>query len=240
MLLAVFYVAILLLLFRQQRLGRSSTPLMLGAFPAALLFLVIPPLLPVLQLMQAFVRIAETKNGGMAILAPSSFAITQTLQLAALAFLAAIAVAGALQLFAERGGHSGATTQEFNRGKVSRGKAIVLASALMAIPVGVLSYVTGGIPTLVTVAGTTGPAAGETVEMVSQRIAYRLILCVVAGFLIAGILAVLACANIRAVRSVSRNDVTTRYVWAAVFMSSAWAFWSAVNADIGAYPITAP
>ena len=199
MFLAVFYVAILLLLFRQQRLGRSSTPLMLGAFPAALLFLVLPPLLPVLQLMQAFVRIAETKNGGMAIVAPSSFAITQTLQLAALEFLAAIAVAGALQLFAGRGGHSGATTQESNRGKVSRRKAIVLASALMAIPVGVLSYVTGGIPAIVTVAGTTGPAAGETVEMVSQRIAYRLILSVVAGFLIAGILAVLACANIRAV-----------------------------------------
>jgi hypothetical protein len=228
-LLAVFYVAILLLLFRQQRLGRSSTPLILGAFPAALLFLALPPLLPVLQLMQAFVRVTEAKGGAMATVLPFSFAITRTLRLAALEFLVAIAVAGALQWFVERSGRSGATTQESNRSKVSRRKAIVLASAWMAIPVGVLNYVIGGIPKLVTaVASSTGPAAGETVQMVSQRIAGQLILSAFGGCLIAGIVAVLACANIRAVRSVPRNDSTARYVWAALYVSSVWAIWSAV------------
>jgi hypothetical protein len=129
------------ILFRQWSRGRGSEQFVLSSLPLALLFLVGPVPLVAVQSARAFQSVAG--HAGAKDAAGWAIGITRPLLMGSIGFLLAMIVAAVLQVRA----------MSRSREIVSRvgagGNLVLVASSLLALPVGLLAYLTQGIAPLI-------------------------------------------------------------------------------------------
>jgi hypothetical protein len=162
------------ILFRQWSRGRGSEQFVLSSLPLALLFLVGPVPLVAVQSARAFQSV--TGHAGARDAADWAIGIARPLLMGSIGFLAAIVVAAVLQMRAMT------RSREIVSRVGARGNLVLVASSLLALPVGLLTYLTQGIAPLIMRAGVelagaaampatvAGMTPTQFVDLVSTRI----------------------------------------------------------------------
>lgn len=237
MFIAVSIVAIIgfWLLFRQSQSGRGSAPFVLAAFPLALLFLITPIPLAAVQSVRAFGAIGTRNNPGVKDAAEVALGIAWPLWLGGVGFLVAMGVAAGFQV-ATRPNPRSESSPYLDAGRPAWGKWMLMASSLLIVPVGILTYLTQGVATLIMQAsvaltpspGAQGAVAGMDVARFSQLISSRLLLAAFAGFPLIFIVFACGVGNLFAARFNQTSDALERFSWGVFLIVGVPAVWNVV------------
>jgi hypothetical protein len=239
-------------LIKESRRGRGAGLFLLSALPLALLFLIAPVPLVALQLIQVFQTIAAAGRSDANATGVLALGIARPLWPGLVGCLLALCVAAVLQVRATRSGtppvrgilsvddapDAGAAPSSENR---SWGNWILAASALLAIPAGILHYLTSGIAPLIVEAGRvlTAPSpsastvAGMTLGQLSALLSARLLLAAVGGLALTFFVLVFAIFNLAAVRYTRPSDALEKFSWAVFAILGIAAMWNLVAMTIG-------
>ncbi len=216
---AIVVGAGLWLLVRQSSHRHGSAPLVLTGLPLALLFLITPVPFTAVQSARAFQATAKISDAGVKEAATLALLVARPLWFGAVGFVVAISIAAALQMsIRRRWAHDSAPVAT----PATRATWFVLASAVLIAPVGILTYLTERIATLVMEAGvalapTSGVRAAVTraeVARFSDVISHSILLAGFAGFPLLVLVFAFALGNVIAARYANTSDTIERVSWA--------------------------
>ena len=222
-------------LLRQSR-RHGSAPFVLSALPLALLFLITPVPLIAVQSVRAFQSIGARNNPGVKDAVFVALGIARPLWLGGVGFLVAMCGAAGLQVATRLSLRSEESSPYPDAAQPTWGKWILMASSLLVVPVGVLTYLTHGIATLIMQAGVQltpssgaqGAAAGVDVARFSALISSRLLIAALGGFPLIFIVLVFGVGNLFAARVSQTSKALERFSWSVFAMVAIAAVWNVV------------
>lgn len=228
----------------QWRAGKGSGQLVLRILPTSLLFLTLPVPVTVWAMIRGFRDIAASGSGGVATVGPLCLAIVRASRAGAIAFLITIIIATLLQTFAGPDGVDAprlATSDDAGSTWIT---IIAAASLLAIVPVGLLNYVTQGIPRLIMRAATPGAMVmnAERMSEVSATIASQSLLALMTGVLLTVVVDGLGGVNLVTARSRTVWDPLARASSFLLTATGGWIAWTVfrLGSDIEAFRIALP
>jgi hypothetical protein len=209
------------------RSGSGLAPLILSTLPLALLFVITPVPMTAVEAVRGFQALGASGHAGVKEAARLALDIIQPLWIGSLAFAVAIAIAATLQLMI-RPSNPAASQGRW-------GTWFVVASSLLVVPVGILSYLLQGVAGLVMQAAAILPptAAGaaaanaESARFV-EAMSSRLLLAGLAGFPLLLAVLVFGLGNLFAVRFSETSDGLERFSWTLFAAAGICAVWNVV------------
>jgi len=212
----------------EMRKGRGSGPLAIGVLPIALLFMTVPAVVRIAQLIGGFQQIAQTGAGGVAAVAPFCLAIPRGLRVGAIGLLATGCVAAALQARA-RVDAGEETTAAAADARSTLAAWVLAISSILILAVALEVAVARGVPHLVSRGAVKTLTQPELADL-SREISVQSVRAMIGGVALIAVLFVFGVANLVAITRVKAPDWIWKYSWFALAGAILIAAWLIVGA----------